>query len=153
MPRGRTHMLIELGLLPSTLLIFHLVDRSWGDLVLFTSAYLAGSFFLSPDLDLYYNACKRRWGRLGVLWAPYSLFSRHRGLSHHPVWGPLIRLVYVGVPTLILVTIFVHRLGIPWDHVLNLKVLFLVVMGIATSNLTHVLVDHLWSSIKYNLSR
>jgi uncharacterized metal-binding protein len=65
----------------------------------FALAYLAGTYLLSPDLDLAEKGVRagRRWGVLRLLWRPYGWLFRHRGLSHTWVLGPLTRLAYLGV--------------------------------------------------------
>ena len=65
----------------------------------FTLGFLAGTFLLSPDLDLSEGRVdsKRRWGVLGFLWVPYGRLFSHRGLSHTWLLGPLTRLAYVAV--------------------------------------------------------
>jgi uncharacterized metal-binding protein len=64
-------------------------------LIATASYYLAG-MYLSPDLDLVSRPFKR-WGLLRWLWLPYQrLIPRHRHwLSHGPVIGSLIRLLYL----------------------------------------------------------
>lgn len=98
MPSGKTHVHMELLLLPGFLIAFHaLLDPRWTELLLFASAFLAGSLWLSPDLDLRANAARRRWGPLGFIWLPYAKAFRHRGISHSPLVGPLTRLLYLGL--------------------------------------------------------
>ena len=65
--------------------------------VAFTAAFAAGTFLLSPDLDLAerHVSSKRAWGWLGFLWIPYGWLMSHRGLSHTWVVGPLTRLAYL----------------------------------------------------------
>lgn len=71
----------------------------------FTVAYAAGTFLLSPDLDLAEGRVdsKRHWGVLGVLWVPYGMVFSHRGWSHSWVIGPLTRLLYVALILALLV--------------------------------------------------
>jgi uncharacterized metal-binding protein len=70
-----------------------------GPALAFSLAYFAGTFLLSPDLDLAEGrvASKRAWGWLGFLWKPYGWLMRHRGLSHTWLVGPLTRLAYLGL--------------------------------------------------------
>lgn len=63
----------------------------------FGAGYLIGTLLVTPDLDLRWNDAARRWGPLRFIWTPYHLFSRHRGMSHTYLLGPLTRLVYLGV--------------------------------------------------------
>jgi uncharacterized metal-binding protein len=66
-------------------------------LMTFSGAFLAGTFMLSPDLDLAEQNVdsKRNWGFLGFLWIPYGMMFSHRGLSHTWIVGPLTRVVYL----------------------------------------------------------
>jgi uncharacterized metal-binding protein len=68
-------------------------------LLTFSGAFLAGTFMLSPDLDLAEQNVdsKRNWGFLGFLWIPYGMMFSHRGLSHTWIVGPLTRVLYLGV--------------------------------------------------------
>jgi uncharacterized metal-binding protein len=61
--------------------------------------YLAGTFFVNPDVDYYPHrrtSAVQSWGRLGFIWVFYGLLFRHRGISHNWLLGPLTRLVYLG---------------------------------------------------------
>ncbi|MCX7844855.1 MAG: metal-binding protein, partial [Candidatus Bipolaricaulota bacterium] len=96
MPSHRVHLALELVVLPPCLgAAYGLGLRE--ELLPLTLGYLAGSLFLSPDLDLYHSRPARRWRPLRVLWWPYTRVFRHRGLSHHPLLGPLSRLLYLGL--------------------------------------------------------
>lgn len=64
--------------------------------VAFGAGYLVGTLWITPDLDLRWNDAARRWGPLRFIWTPYHLFSRHRGMSHTYLLGPLTRLLYLG---------------------------------------------------------
>lgn len=104
-PSGRVHNLINLASLAV------LGGAAWfarqaglisfdaAQALVFTGGYAAGTFWLSPDLDLaegHVNS-KRAWGVLGALWVPYGMLFSHRGLSHSWIVGPLTRLAYLGV--------------------------------------------------------
>lgn len=98
MPSGKTHTAVELLLWPGLAAGYYaLLQPSTPELALFSGAYLFSSLLLSPDLDLHKNLARRRWGPLGFIWAPYSKFFKHRGISHSLVLGPLTRLVYLGI--------------------------------------------------------
>lgn len=99
MPSGRAHEAINLSLLGGGALIYLAYGGSPEEpkALTFALAYLAGTFLLSPDLDLSEKGVRaqRRWGVLGVLWRPYGWLFRHRGLSHTWFLGPLTRLGYL----------------------------------------------------------
>jgi uncharacterized metal-binding protein len=67
------------------------------DLGLFAVAHLVSGYYFSPDLDVD-SRIHRRWGPLGVIWAPYRCMIPHRHFwSHSLVIAPLLRLVYLYV--------------------------------------------------------
>ena len=99
MPSGRTHEAINLTLLGLGG-AFYLAQGGSPEeprALAFLLGYLAGTFLLSPDLDLAEKGVRaqRRWGVLGALWRPYGWLFRHRGLSHTWILGPLTRLGYL----------------------------------------------------------
>jgi len=50
-----------------------------------------------PDLDIY-SVQYKRWGYLKLIWLPYRKLLRHRSwLSHGPIIGTILRLIYLGV--------------------------------------------------------
>ena len=99
MPSGRTHEAINLTLLGLGG-AFYLAQGGSPEeprALAFLLGYLAGTFLLSPDLDLAEKGVRAqgRWGVLGALWRPYGWLFRHRGLSHTWILGPLTRLGYL----------------------------------------------------------
>ena len=76
-----------------------LVRLEAGAVLSFCGAFVAGTYLLSPDLDLaeQHVSSKRNWGWLGFLWVPYGWVFSHRGLSHTWLVGPLTRLVYLAL--------------------------------------------------------
>ncbi|MFC6659245.1 metal-binding protein [Deinococcus multiflagellatus] len=105
MPSGRVHNLINIAAY-SVLAAATLVATRQGLIRVtptqglhFTLAFAAGTFLLSPDLDLAEGRVdsKRHWGLLGVLWVPYGMLFSHRGWSHTWLVGPLTRLLYVAL--------------------------------------------------------
>lgn len=60
-------------------------------------AFLLGGLWLSPDLDTHSNAT-RRWGPLRLLWWPYRRLLSHRSLlSHSPLLGTSLRLLWLAL--------------------------------------------------------
>ncbi|KAF0654883.1 metal-binding protein [Cyanobium sp. Copco_Reservoir_LC18] len=60
-----------------------------------SGAFLLGGLWLSPDLDTRSNAT-RRWGPLRLLWWPYRRLLSHRSLlSHSPLLGTGLRLLWL----------------------------------------------------------
>jgi uncharacterized metal-binding protein len=60
------------------------------------SSFLFSGLMFGPDLDIH-SRQYLRWGWLRWLWKPYQRSIRHRSpLSHGPVIGTILRLLYVG---------------------------------------------------------
>ncbi|MFQ5800357.1 MAG: metal-binding protein [Candidatus Hydrothermarchaeales archaeon] len=93
-PSGRTHDTINFVVL-FFITLFLLSSVSTTQATSFAGGYLIGLFLFSPDLDTK-SASYRRWGPLRYLWLPYVFLFKHRGISHNPIVGPLLRLLYVG---------------------------------------------------------
>ena len=97
MPTGRTHDRITLFSLPlvggTTLFL------SWSTrlTLVVCAGFLFSGLMFGPDLDI--HSCQyKRWGWLRWLWLPYQKLLRHRSLlSHGPLVGTLLRLVYLGM--------------------------------------------------------
>jgi len=97
---GRTHDIINLIALPPFL---YYLNPS--DFIGFTAGYLVGTFFLSPDNDLYHSIPNKRWKFLKFIWKPYVKLFSHRGISHMPILGIISKLLYIFVITLIFIGI------------------------------------------------
>ncbi len=75
-------------------------------------AFLVGGLWLSPDLDTRSNAT-RRWGPLQLLWWPYRRLLSHRSLlSHSPLLGTALRLLWLALVVLV-VCAALEPLGTP----------------------------------------
>ncbi len=108
-----------------------------------TAAYYLGGMYLSPDLDLVSRPFKR-WGLLRWLWLPYQrLIPRHRHwLSHGPVVGSLVRLVYLAALVSPVWFLFPGLQQVQWSGVTapNAVIFF---CGVELSALNHLLLDGL----------
>ncbi len=124
-----------------------------GALVAFASGFAFSMFFLSPDLDLVRSGPMRRWGRLSILWWPYAKLFRHRGISHHVLWGPLTRLAYLAL----FVIAVSAGVGAAIGHPLRLERLpvnvWAVLVGIYAPSVVHVLVDRASSAVRRSRRR
>lgn len=157
MPSGKTHLRVEMAVLAACVggVAFLQCERviDWQAGGTFLLAYLFSSLFLSPDLDLARSRASRRWGLCRVLWFPYALLCRHRRLSHHLLWGPLTRILYLGT----------IALGLVWGigSLLNgrsvsgfapsWQILPPLLLGLYLPNQIHILVDRLWSFCRKRL--
>lgn len=153
MPSGRVHNLINIAAY-SVLAAGALYTTRAGLWVVtptqalnFTLAFAAGTFLLSPDLDLAEGRVdsKRHWGLLGFLWVPYGMVFSHRGLSHTWVVGPLTRLAYLAVVTVIVVGLLRYLLpGLEMPAIpqpLDTKFLIPLVAGYYLSQWLHLIAD------------
>lgn len=96
MPAGRTHDRITLWGLPWVAAFTFIFSQSGNLTLLVSGGFLFGGLMFGPDLDIRSRQFKR-WGWLRWIWIPYQKSIRHRSLlSHGPVIGTLLRLVYLG---------------------------------------------------------
>ncbi|GGR10120.1 DUF2227 family putative metal-binding protein [Deinococcus ruber] len=112
-------------------------------LVPFVLGSVFGTLLVTPDLDLRFNDARRRWGALAFLWGPYATFSKHRGMSHSYVIGPLVRLLYLLVMLLpLLALLLVVARAQDWFFTWRLvEPLQRAVMGYMLSQWLHLLCD------------
>jgi uncharacterized metal-binding protein len=107
------------------------------------SSHLLGGLYLSPDLDLKSIPWKR-WGILKFIWLPYQKFIPHRHwLSHAPVIGSAVRLLYLGVllsPVAIALYWELQPLQLGNDFRNSVAV---ALIGVELSALNHLLLDGL----------
>ncbi len=105
------------------------------------ASHFIGGWYLSPDLDLKSLPWKR-WGLLKFIWLPYQKFIPHRSpLSHAPLLGSVIRLVYLAAWLIPFWAIFPGLREIQWAIGWGEVIAFLV--GIELSALNHLLLDGL----------
>lgn len=104
MPNARTHDAINIAGLTSLLIGYSLAHANGlvphadpRTLIAFAAGFAAGTYLLSPDLDLHGSRPKKRWGALRLVWLPYATLMPHRGLSHGWLLGPLTRLAYLAL--------------------------------------------------------
>ena len=165
MPSGKTHLRIELFLLPLVLLafcywVFPLLEPryQWQAFSLFGGAYLVSSLLLSPDLDLRHNSARNNWGVLGFVWIPYTKIFKHRGLSHSLILGTLTRLAYLlAVGAVIALAVWValryffrREFTIPELPVDAYGYFWVAIFigGLWLPNVIHILVDRVHSAVK-----
>ena len=151
MASGRTHEIINLIALPPT---YYFLSPSDG--FSFLAGYLVGTFFITPDNDLFHSRPIKRWKIFKFIWYPYVKFSSHRGLSHIPVLGTVIKLAYIGSILLILyvaLEFFLRHIGM-YDFSLDLrqilsnKHIITFVIGVMIAEFFHILTDMVYSSLK-----
>jgi len=154
---GKTHDLINLIALPP--IVYYL---SPSDFWSFLAGYMAGTFLLSPDLDLYHSRPAKRWKILRFIWKPYTKFSKHRGISHIPFYGSIIKLIYLSVLFLAFYYLIWYGLNYFDIDIINIPdvrhipikdILFNVhtisfLSGLFIAEMIHIFVDIIYSSLK-----
>lgn len=155
MASGKTHDFINLLALPPLVYYFRPED-----FIPFVLGYLAGTFLLSPDNDLYHSKSVKRWKFLRFIWYPLTKFSKHRGLSHIPIVGSLIRLGYLSLMiflfyiTFLYITKFFNLSFLPSLEDINFKQLVLNIhfisffLGLVCAEIIHIIVDIFYSLFK-----
>jgi uncharacterized metal-binding protein len=152
MPDGKNHNIINITVLLLIISGFYsLFTRA--DIILpieylnfqiisvFSISYLFGTFFLSPDLDIR-SSPYERWGIFRFLWWPYKFMFKHRGLSHHFIFGPLTILAnftLILMPVLVLAEFNIYRVPVEF--------ITAVVLGIWVSIELHIMADMVVSEI------
>lgn len=157
MASGKTHQLVNtLASVPAALGL-HLN----GTPIEFTATGLAGytlaTFLINPDLDTnsrpYYA-----WGIFRLVWLPYKALSSHRGVSHIPFIGTLIRVVYfAAIVWLALFAVFALFLGNQgvsnylafWRGVAGYgPYIAMFFLGMCVSDILHIVLDHVSTGYK-----
>jgi uncharacterized metal-binding protein len=169
MPNARTHDAITYALTPFTFLA---AEMYWGSHVisaLATAMMLFSGLMFGPDLDLN-SRPYQRWGPLKFIWKPYQAALPHRSkLSHGPVLGTVIRIVYflliasvLGATILYLRHRFIHYQQTTWGAEFAVirndlfsfwdqtdkKYFWSAFGGLWLGALAHTTADVVWSSVK-----
>lgn len=121
MPSGRTHTLINAGATGLTVLAawkLGLPLDSPPALAALAGAFV-GTVLITPDLDMAHvrTDARRAWGCLGWIWWPLLRLSKHRGVSHTWLRGPLLRLAYITAALGVLLLMArgaLQAAGLPW---------------------------------------
>lgn len=91
MPKGVTHD--KFNIFVGSFILGLMVGRqlSFWIILSFLSGHCISTFIFSPDSDF---MPKARTGPLQYFLYPYSLFFKHRGISHSLILGTLTRVIY-----------------------------------------------------------
>jgi len=126
----------------------------------FGVGYLFSTFLFSPDLDLPFSKPSKRWGLARFLFAPIWFLSKHRGITHLPLFGTFLKLLYLVALFLFLYFVLLGLLSLfslKWEGLFSFdpfKFLeelfrreesFFFVLGVATADLYHLVLDWLSS--------
>jgi len=94
MPAGRVHDRITLWSLPLVTGYSFWQTRNGTTTLLVAAGFLFGGLMFGPDLDI--RSCQyRRWGWLRWIWIPYQRLRHRSLLTHGPIVGTILRLVYL----------------------------------------------------------
>lgn len=156
MPSGKTHLRIELlGWVLCALGASILWTRqaiSGAVAGAFLLSYLFSAFFLSPDLDLSYSRAARRWGVARLLWRPYAWIFPHRSVSHHLIFGPITRLLYLsGLVALGLAALHLATGATPQIRIPPRASLAAAALGVYLPNQLHTLADRVTTRARRRL--
>ncbi len=120
MPSGRTHDQITLWGLPPVIGVTFMLTRNPTVTAVVSLAYLMGGFMLGPDLDIH-SIQYKRWGPIRWIWLPYQKALSHRSkLSHGPVVGTAIRVIYLALWIALLAILITGILNALWDAQITL---------------------------------
>ncbi|MGD1900054.1 MAG: metal-binding protein [Phormidesmis sp.] len=119
MPSGRIHDRITYCCLPFVVAPAILITRSPTLTAVTSLSFLVGGLMLGPDLDIH-SVQYTRWGPLRWIWLPYQIAIKHRSrLSHGPVIGTLLRVIYLAVWLALFTFIGIQLLNLLWDAQLS----------------------------------
>lgn len=113
----------------------------------FAAAFIYATLFLGPDLDLaYHYKLKSLRGILTLPFRPYARIFKHRGISHHIVFGTVSRMLWL---TLIFLGIsFICSwdvMKIAYSLKKNLPYLFYGLGALFLADLSHLFLDFLYT--------
>ena len=98
MPNYEKHMRLTIWICVAILLIAYSFDYLSTEVVIFVCATLCTAKYISPDLDMKGTIPTKSWGIFKPMLYPYRKIPQerpaHRGISHHPIWGPLTLIPY-----------------------------------------------------------
>ena len=95
MPSGITHDRITLWTLFLVAAGGYLSTRNGELTLILTGGYLFSGLMFGPDLDIH-SIQSKRWGWFKGIWQPYRNLFRHRSFfSHGPIFGTVIRVLYL----------------------------------------------------------
>lgn len=99
MPSGRTHTAINVAVTTAAVLVAWQLGAPLTSPVMTgaLTGLLIGTVFITPDLDMRHvrTDARRAWGALAWIWWPLLTVSKHRGVSHTWLRGPLLRAAYL----------------------------------------------------------
>jgi uncharacterized metal-binding protein len=117
-------------------------------MITFAIGFILGTEFITPDLDGQ-STPTQRWG---FLWIPYRILRKHRGISHSYVLGFIERIAYLFLLISILILLIKSEAYISTiKYIITpaiMAIIIVVLVGIATANGLHIVLDRVTSKIK-----
>lgn len=121
---------------------YYFIQPSEKLLVTFTAAFIYGTLFMNPDLDLVHqiNLFSLR-GFLTLPFRGYSKVFKHRGISHSFLMGSFTRIIWLSATVLLLSFSFSFS-GNIFSFCKQYKIHFLYALaGICLADWSHLLLD------------
>ncbi len=152
MASGRTHIAGTVALAPMTAMAAWQLTGGDTIAMAIAGAGCLSGVLISPDLDMSRRTISEtlllRWnlaiGWLWIaLWFPYAFISKHRGLSHVPIFGTLSRMLYLAVCYVGLHYFLQEFYAIDllsWPQLYQQQLLIFVT-GLAVSDIGHWILD------------
>lgn len=129
--------------------LFMVVEPQIEYMATFSGCFLYGTLYMNPDLDLIGQI--KLFSLRGLLTLPFRFYSavfKHRGLSHHFLWGTCTRLLWLmGVAFGV---IYVNNIAFRHEEFLSFvmrnKQYFLYgLAGLFFADLSHLFLDRIYS--------
>lgn len=94
MPSYERHWALAMWASVVVVLVAYRLEYLSTTIYLFIGALLLSAKFISPDIDMKNTTPYRNWGVFRHMLIPYAWLFSHRGMSHHPLWGPMTLIPY-----------------------------------------------------------
>ena len=150
MPRYSSHLIFNFIALSALFILYQYTGARLTTLqaAIFLAFYIIGSTILTPDLDSKSEASRR----CGIACVPYRKIFKHRGISHHPLWGIVTRILYIVIIVLIvmwMVWVFMWQFQINGSSVLvfmrlHVQDIIIACIGLFISNVLHIFLDRIF---------
>ncbi len=116
------------------------------NVIYFSLAFLYGTFFMNPDLDLAKNIkLLSLRGFFSIPFRSYSYIFKHRGISHSVLFGTITRVGWLFLFILGVLYIIYKKSVTQKDLMLFIntykEILLFVFLGLFTADLGHLLLD------------
>lgn len=152
MASGRTHVASTIALTPMAAMIAWQLAGGETTAAMLAGAGCLSGVLISPDLDMTGRTISEtillRWnmivGKLWIaIWFPYAFMSKHRGLSHVPIFGTISRVLYmaalyVGIHYILQ---YYYPLDLLQWPIIYQEELLIFVAGLAISDVGHWVLD------------